>query len=124
VSDFNNQGKCVSVFAPGEQIHSGWNKGVNSQKCLSGTSFAAPHVTGAFALWMAERGESNPATLYALLDKSSTQGVLKGNLTSSNLLLYSPLNSMAAATLVQANCANSAKDFWFMLTIATLSFLY
>lgn len=53
IAFFSNIGRCVDIYAPGMQIKSSW-KG-HSMKIASGTSMAAPHVSGAMALYLGER---------------------------------------------------------------------
>ncbi|MFI0419317.1 S8 family serine peptidase [Spongiactinospora sp. 9N601] len=48
VSDFSNRGPLLDVFAPGTDIVSSIPG--NKQGSMSGTSMAAPHVTGAYAV--------------------------------------------------------------------------
>jgi subtilisin family serine protease len=45
---FSNHGPCIDIFAPGDVIKSSWMD--FGYKELSGTSMAAPHVTGVAAL--------------------------------------------------------------------------
>ena len=45
---FSNWGRCVSIYAPGVAIKSAWLNGITA--IASGTSMAAPHVTGVAAL--------------------------------------------------------------------------
>ena len=53
VSSYSNSDELVDVLAPGSNIRSSW--GTGSQICnLRGTSMAAPHVAGAFAVIKAE----------------------------------------------------------------------
>ncbi|OAD77940.1 hypothetical protein PHYBLDRAFT_108531, partial [Phycomyces blakesleeanus NRRL 1555(-)] len=42
VSYYSNFGKCVDIFAPGTNIRSTWNTGVQDTHVLTGTSMAAP----------------------------------------------------------------------------------
>ncbi|KAG0284453.1 hypothetical protein BGZ96_011184 [Linnemannia gamsii] len=59
MSSFSNYGKCVKIFAPGEQVRSTWIGPTNREIYTdSGTSFSAPSVAGIAALIMsAERGD-------------------------------------------------------------------
>ena len=53
LSNFSNYGaKTVDLAAPGEEIYSTWFSDDHSYHVESGTSMAAPHVTGALALMM------------------------------------------------------------------------
>ncbi|MFF7296133.1 S8 family serine peptidase [Streptomyces sp. NPDC008265] len=76
VSGFSNQGACVTLHAPGEQIDSARLGG--GSVALSGTSMAAPHVTGVAALHLAQDPAATPEDLAGRFRGSSTQGVLTG----------------------------------------------
>jgi hypothetical protein len=58
-ADFSNYGPDVDLIAPGKCIWS--TKPGNSYGWLSGTSMAAPHVTGAVAIYKATRPGAAPA---------------------------------------------------------------
>jgi cerevisin len=91
VSSFSNIGKCVDIYAPGEQILSAWSTGDTIINFLSGTSMACPHTTGVMATLMAQDVAGlgqNPAALKAKLLQTARQGKVSGSLGgSANLLL-------------------------------------
>ncbi len=50
VSDFTNSNNLIDFWAPGENIRTSNGVCVNCYETVNGTSFSAPHVTGAFAI--------------------------------------------------------------------------
>ena len=84
---WSNHGPCVDIFAPGYGITSAWPGG--GTKTVSGTSMAAPHVSGVAALYLAgHRGATFPQ-VQKWLNDNATKGKLK-RLPSgtANRLLY------------------------------------
>ncbi|MFC5750373.1 S8 family peptidase [Actinomadura rugatobispora] len=84
---WSNHGSCVDIFAPGYGITSAWPGGGKST--ISGTSMAAPHVSGVAALYLAgNRGATFPQ-VQKWLNDNSTKGKI-GRLPSgtANRLLY------------------------------------
>jgi hypothetical protein len=88
-ADFSNWGSCVDIYAPGQDIKSTGLAGLTSTG--SGTSFAAPHVAGAAALYKAIYGDAPSDVVANWLVTNATAGVIAGNPPGTpNLLLYSP----------------------------------
>jgi subtilisin family serine protease len=93
-SSFSNVGSCVDLFAPGTDIVSAWNTSDVATMTLSGTSMAAPHVTGVVANYLAVQGavpngDVTPSTAQQQLILYSTQGVVINPGGSPNRLLNS-----------------------------------
>ncbi|WP_411119874.1 S8 family peptidase [Streptomyces sp. 058-1L] len=86
-SGFSNWGPCVTLHAPGQGIESAKLGGGSTT--LSGTSMAAPHVTGTAALYTAEHPHADPAETSAFLEHASTRNVLSNVREGTpNLLLF------------------------------------
>lgn len=73
-TSFSNYGGCVALFAPGQEIASARLGGGST--ALSGTSMAAPHVTGVVALYKEAHPGELPADIAAFLAEKSTKDVL------------------------------------------------
>jgi subtilisin family serine protease len=77
VATYSNQGRCVSLFAPGTAITSLWIGSNGAINTISGTSMASPHVAGIAALFMAQKQYTSAGAVYADLKSAATTGVLK-----------------------------------------------
>jgi subtilisin family serine protease/subtilisin-like proprotein convertase family protein len=73
---FSNTGPCVDLFAPGVDITSASIGSDTATRISSGTSMAAPHVTGAAALILAEHPTWTPAQVTAELLADASPGNL------------------------------------------------
>ncbi|CUM43753.1 Extracellular serine proteinase precursor [Streptomyces venezuelae] len=87
-TSFSNHGRCVELFAPGQDIVSARIGGGSIAQ--NGTSMAAPHVAGVAALYKAEHPTAAPAEISAWLDGNSTKGLLTSiSSDTPNKLLFS-----------------------------------
>lgn len=68
-ASFSNYGPCVDLWAPGVNITSTGNSGGIGP--MSGTSMAAPHVTGAAALYLSRHKTVTPASVEAWLKRAA-----------------------------------------------------
>ncbi|MGW1253972.1 S8 family peptidase [Streptomyces sp. NPDC002513] len=87
-ASYSNYGPALDLFAPGSSIKSTWNSSDTATATLSGTSMAAPHVTGAAALYLADHPRAAPAQVAAALTAAATTGVVSspGSGSPSRLL--------------------------------------
>ena len=76
---FSSTGDHLSVAAPGEGILSTypWAKG-QGYRIMSGTSMAAPHVTGLVALMLSRDPAQSPAKIKDRLERTAIDTVLTG----------------------------------------------
>lgn len=97
---FSNYGRCVSIHAPGVAILCAKYSASDDKKMYtyaSGTSMAAPFVTGVSAEILEKNPNINPEQLYEFLIKASEKGRLKSvSLKSSpNFFIRSSYNLLA-----------------------------
>ncbi len=88
-----NHGRCVDVFAPAEAVTSVVDPFLSPDRRVTSdgvaTSWAAPLVSGAAALYLSVHPEASAAEVRAWLIDNATTGALRGNLHgSSNRLLF------------------------------------
>ena len=87
-ASFSNYGKCVDINAPGVDITSALNSNYTGSAVRSGTSMAAPHVSGVAALILEQYHSFAPSDVARTIKATAYQNKLSGlgNLTP-NLLL-------------------------------------
>jgi serine protease len=91
-------GPCVDLFAPGRHIPSAWFTSDTDTMTISGTSMAAPHVSGVAALHLQGNPGATPSAVTDAIVASSSANRLTGvNLSTPNLLLFSGLTVEAPA---------------------------
>src|SRR5262249_21756938 len=93
----SNVGACVDLWAPASHIVSASKQGTNLYCRLSGTSMAAPHLSGAIALYLQAHPAASIPELVNALRAGGTWGALRATPAdphwigpgSDNLLLFS-----------------------------------
>jgi subtilisin family serine protease len=80
----------VDLYAPATDILGAVGSVEANLACEgTGTSFAAPLVTGVVAQYLQGNPTASPATIESVLTSQATSGVIQGNLQfSPNLLLF------------------------------------
>ncbi len=78
-------GDCIDMYAPGGTITSEDPK--LASRVRTGTSMAAPHVSGAAALYLGNNPQESPAMVNHLLSKYATEGAIPNLTDGVNKLL-------------------------------------
>jgi hypothetical protein len=97
---FSNYGSCVDLYAPGVDITSDSSLEDDQVLTMSGTSMAAPHVTGAAALYLQAHPQATPAEVQADLIAAATSNKVT-NVSSKwprRLLFSLPKATLPTAT--------------------------
>lgn len=91
-ASYSNYGTCLDLFAPGSSITSSYYTSPTATAVMSGTSMAAPHVTGVAALYLQAHPGSTPLQVRNAMVENATPGlVINEGRGSPDLLLYSLL---------------------------------
>lgn len=86
---WSNYGSAVDLFAPGVGITSAWRTSNTATYTGDGTSFSAPHVAGAAAIYLSGNPSASPATVNtAIVDSATTNVIPNPGSGSPNRLLY------------------------------------
>lgn len=115
----SNYGTAVDLFAPGESILSASRQGFRSVCRNTGTSMAAPHVTGAVALYLEKNPTATVQQVTAAILGNAAEGALVGDLGpgSPNRLLSTdvtrPVAKIAATCGANRTCTFQASDCAF-----------
>ena len=103
---FSNYGRCVDLFAPGVDVTSAGVDSTTSTLVESGTSMAAPHVTGIVAQILQTQPSLTPREVAARLVSQATTGKISSAMGSPNLLAYAagpPRRVPASPTTVRTS---------------------
>jgi len=88
-ASFSDFGRCVDIFAPGEEIITAWARDDLDEVITSGTSFAAPVAAGTAALYLQQFPFASDFEVTWALLNSATQAVPDDGTGSPNGLVYS-----------------------------------
>ncbi|KAK9471771.1 peptidase S8/S53 domain-containing protein [Dipodascopsis tothii] len=83
IAPFSNVGSCVDIFAPGVNIVSAGVTSDSATNTLSGTSMAAPLVTGLTAYLLSKNPGYSVSDIQSLLLELATDDALQGSLRGS-----------------------------------------
>lgn len=88
-ASFSNFGDCLDIFAPGVSITSAGISSATASAVMSGTSMAAPHVTGLVARYLSVNLTANPTTVMnAIIAESTPDVVTNAGTASPNRLAF------------------------------------
>jgi aqualysin 1 len=87
-ASFSNWGDCLDLFAPGVAITSAFYTSPTATKVWSGTSMAAPHVTGAVAKYLEGHPIATPAEVNDSILAYTTKSVVRNAWSTARHLLY------------------------------------
>ena len=77
IAYYSNFGDCVDVFAPGTSILSASNLDDTSSRIMSGTSMAAPHVSGIAALYLEHNKDATALEVHDAIKQNATSNFVK-----------------------------------------------
>jgi hypothetical protein len=110
---FSNSGAVVDVYAPGVDIVSTWSTADDATNIKSGTSYAAPLVTGLVARYLATRpGDQPDAVAQAIMNSATPGKVFNAGAGTPNLLAY-------AGITLSDNFNDNTRDVQKWNTLAT-----
>ena len=97
-ASYSNYGSCVDIFAPGSDLVGAWFGSTDIYRSSSGTSNAAPIVSGIVALMLEDNPSLTQSQVKERLKTNATRDVLFNiGSGSQNLLTYSLFDSNSPA---------------------------
>lgn len=108
---FSNWGRCVDLFAPGVGVQSSWSTGDGATATISGTSMAAPHVSGIASRYLQRHPSATPSQVSAAILAAATRSVVASPLGSPNLLAYAaPSLELPGQTVIKKAASGTTSD--------------
>jgi subtilisin family serine protease len=80
----SNYGECLWLYAPGAKV---LTMGIENEKIVNGTSFAAPYVSGAIAAYASEYGVTTEEALNMVMENAVSKMTIARRLNTTDLLL-------------------------------------
>lgn len=78
-ASFSNRGSCMDIYAPGEDIISASHQNDYWSITMSGTSMAAPHVSGAAAIYLSFRPNATQVEVQKALKTNNVASIKLSN---------------------------------------------
>lgn len=78
-ADFSNYGPCVDLYAPGDGLWLASKGGDSDSANVSGTSFAAPLLAGAAAMYLEQYPNDPPSVVHGVMKGGATPNKVPGS---------------------------------------------
>lgn len=106
---YSNYGPCVNIFAPGSDIAGAWMTSDASYNTISGTSMAAPHVSGALAIYLKKYGCAADVTHFINSSSNDKLSNIPPNTVNKLLNINTPPFSKCPPILAIKKCIEKKK---------------
>lgn len=108
-ASYSNYGSCVDLISPGTGIPGAYFSSDTAERLMTGTSMAAPLVSGMVATFLSQYSNATPSQTRKVFECMSTKDTLKEVPSNTvNRLVYNPANGgydSKCTSMVQANSA-------------------
>jgi len=105
---WSNFGSCVDIIAPGVEILGAGPLADSAVVTMSGTSMAAPHVSGVAAVLRSAQKDATPSQVMTMINALSSKDAVGGSLNATpNRLLFAPTTTCEVNTSFGKSCAET-----------------